>query len=231
VVSQNEVGAVNCTARIHASSRRPAESADNSEVSASLTTSPAVVSERPRTLWELYWAFTTLALQGFGGVLAVVQRELVERRRWMTRDQFLEDWAVAQIMPGPNVVNMSVMLGDRYFGWRGALAGFAGMLSLPLVVILTMAVLLADAAGTAAGQGALRGMGAVAAGLIVATGLKLVPALKSNPMGQATSLGLMAVTFALIGLARVPLALVLLVVGTVACGWAWRCLKALDARE
>ena len=90
----------------------------------------------PRSLGELYWAFTILALQGFGGVLAVVQRELVERRRWLTLEEFIEDWAVAQILPGPNGVNMSVMRGDRYFGWRGALAGFAGMLSVPLVVVL-----------------------------------------------------------------------------------------------
>jgi chromate transporter len=93
-------------------------------------------------LAELYWAFTLLALQGFGGVLAVVQRELVERRRWLTLEEFIEDWAVAQILPGPNVVNMSVMLGDRYFGWRGAVAGFAGMLSVPLAVVLAIAVLL-----------------------------------------------------------------------------------------
>ena len=185
---------------------------------------------RPRSLRELYWAFTLLALQGFGGVLAVVQRELVERRRWLTLEEFIEDWAVAQILPGPNVVNMSVMLGDRYFGWRGAMAGFAGMLSVPLVVVLAMAILLENVAGTAAGQGALRGMGAVAAGLITATGLKLAPALKSNPLGHAQSLAVVALTFALVGLVRLPLVWVLLCVGTSACVWAWFCLKQLDER-
>jgi len=185
---------------------------------------------RPRSLRELYWAFTLLALQGFGGVLAVVQRELVERRRWLTLEEFIEDWAVAQILPGPNVVNMSVMLGDRYFGWRGAMAGFAGMLSVPLVVVLAMAVLLENVADTAAGQGALRGMGAVAAGLITATGLKLAPALKSNPLGHAQSLAVVALTFALVGLVRLPLVWVLLCVGTSACVWAWFCLKQLDER-
>ena len=186
---------------------------------------------RPRSLGELYWAFTILALQGFGGVLAVVQRELVERRRWLTLEEFIEDWAVAQILPGPNVVNMSVMLGDRYFGWRGAVAGFAGMLSVPLVVVLTIAVLLENVADTAAGQGALRGMGAVAAGLIVATGLKLMPALKSSPMGYRPSLGVVALTFTLIGLLRVPLVWVLLGVGSAVCTWAWVCLKRLDERQ
>ena len=82
-----------------------------------------------------------LALQGFGGVLAVVQRELVERKGWLTQDEFIEDWAVAQIMPGPNVVNLSMMIGGRYFGLAGAMAALAGMLAVPLVLILLLALL------------------------------------------------------------------------------------------
>ncbi|MDV7394962.1 chromate transporter, partial [Arthrospira platensis SPKY1] len=57
----------------------------------------------PRNKADLFWSFTWLALQGFGGVIAVVQRELVERKRWLSREQFIEDWAVAQVLPGPNV--------------------------------------------------------------------------------------------------------------------------------
>jgi chromate transporter len=183
----------------------------------------------PRSIAELYWAFTLLALQGFGGVLAVVQRELVERRAWLTREEFIEDWAVAQIMPGPNVVNLSLMLGDRYFGWRGALAGFAGMLSVPLVVVLMMAAAFEHVAGTATGQGALRGLGAVAAGLITATGLKLMPALKASPLGHRPALGMVALTFVLIGVARVPLGWVLLGLGVGMCAWAWARLGKVGA--
>ena len=85
-------------------------------------------SPRPASLADLFFSFTWLALQGFGGVLAVVQREIVERKRWLTPEEFVEDWAVAQIMPGPNVMNLSMMIGSRYFGLRGALAALAGML-------------------------------------------------------------------------------------------------------
>lgn len=183
----------------------------------------------PRTLGDLYWSFTALALQGFGGVLAVVQRELVEKKRWLTLEEFVEDWAVAQIMPGPNVVNLAVMLGDRYFGWRGALVGLAGMLSMPLVVVIALAASLEHVADTAAGQGALRGLGAVAAGLIAATGLKLMPALRTNPVGHRQALGVVLITFVLIALVRVPLAWVLLGVGASTCGWTWACLRRLDA--
>ena len=109
-------------------------------------------------------SFSLLALQGFGGVLAIVQRELVEKKQWLTREEFLEDWAVAQILPGPNVVNLSLMIGDRYFGFAGALSALAGMLAFPLVIVLALAALLGGVSDTAAVQGALRGMGAVAAG-------------------------------------------------------------------
>ena len=72
--------------------------------------------QQPRSKTDLFVSFTLLALQGFGGVLAVVQRELVEKKRWMTREQFVEDWAVAHILPGPNVVNFCLTIGGRYFG-------------------------------------------------------------------------------------------------------------------
>lgn len=178
--------------------------------------------QRPRSRAELFTAFTWLALQGFGGVLAVVQRELVEKRRWLTRDQFVEDWAVAQIMPGPNVVNLALMIGGRHFGLPGALCALAGMLVAPLVLLLVVAVLYKQLATMPQAQAALRGMGAVAAGLITATGLKLVSALRNNVMGLGVCTGFAALTFAAIALLRWPLAWVLLGLGTMACAWAWR---------
>src|SRR3954462_5191237 len=93
---------------------------------------------QPRSPRDLFFSFTWLALQGFGGVLAIVQREMVEKKKWLTPEQFLEDWAVAQVMPGPNVINLALMIGDRYFGLRGALAAVAGMLTVPLFVILAL---------------------------------------------------------------------------------------------
>ncbi len=97
---------------------------------------------RPNSLSDLFWCMTKLALQGFGGVLAVVQRVLVEEKRWLTNEEFVEDWAVAQILPGPDVVNLALMIGDRYFGVRGALAALAGMLVFPLLIVLAVAALL-----------------------------------------------------------------------------------------
>jgi chromate transporter len=176
---------------------------------------------QPRSKTDLFVSFTLLALQGFGGVLAVVQRELVEKKRWMTREQFVEDWAVAQIMPGPNVVNLSLMIGGRYFGLAGALAGLAGMLTAPLCVVLILAVAFGGVSDQAWAQGALRGMGAVSAGLIAAVGLKLIAALRFNPMGMPVCLALAAASFVGVGVMRWPLASVLLGTGVLACGWAY----------
>jgi len=175
----------------------------------------------PRSKTDMFITFTLLALQGFGGVVAVVQRELVEKKRWMTQAQFLEDWAVAQIMPGPNVVNFCLMIGGRHFGLGGALASLAGLLLAPLAVVLILASIFGGVSDAAWAQGALRGMGAVAAGLIAATGIKLIAALKSNSMGIVMSVAVMVSTFLCVSLLRWPLIWVLLGIGSLACFWAY----------
>ncbi|MGV3499600.1 MAG: chromate transporter [Hydrogenophaga sp.] len=192
---------------------------------------PDEAPAHPRSRTELFTAFTWLALQGFGGVLAVVQRELVEKRQWLTREQFIEDWAVAQIMPGPNVVNLSMMIGGRHFGLSGALAALAGMLLAPLALLLLIATLYSQLAALPQAQGALRGMGAVAAGLIAATGLKLVGALRKNVMGMAACVAFAVASFAAVAILRWPLAWVLLGLGTAACLWAWHRLAPARGAE
>ena len=178
--------------------------------------------QRPHSLTDLFVSFTLLALQGFGGVLAVVQRELVEKKCWMTREEFVEEWAVAQIMPGPNVVNLSLMIGARYFGFKGAMAALAGMLVAPLMIVLLLALGYAQFADYPGAQGALRGMAAVAAGLIAATGLKLFGALQKNVLGLKLCIALGVLCFIAIALLRWPLAYVLLGLGCVACSAAFK---------
>lgn len=184
----------------------------------------AVSTDRPRpeSVRDLFFSFTWLALQGFGGVLAIVQREMVEKKRWLTSEEFLEDWAVAQVMPGPNVINLALMIGDRHFGLRGAMAALAGMLTVPLFIIIALALLYAHFAGNPQVAGALRGMGAVAGGLIAATGIKLIPQLRKHPLGFGVCLAIVALVFAAIALAKVPLGWVLIVIGGCACGATWR---------
>ena len=190
-----------------------------------MNSSAAEDRPRPQSLTDLFVSFTLLALQGFGGVVAIAQQELVEKKRWLTREEFVEEWAVAQIMPGPNVVNLSLMIGGRYFGLPGALAALAGMLAVPLVVVLLLTLVYAQFAHHPALAGALRGMGAVAAGLITATGLRLLSTLKTNPLGLPACVALGIICFAAIGLFRLPLAYVLPMLGTIAGVLAYRRLK------
>ncbi len=181
---------------------------------------------QPRSRTDLFVSFTLLALQGFGGVLAIVQREIVEKKRWMTQEEFVEEWAVAQIMPGPNVVNLSLMIGGRYFGLTGALSALAGMLLVPLLVVLCLALVYAQFAEHPGVAGALRGMGAVAAGLIAATGFRLLGALKANPLGVRVCTALGLACFAAIGLLHWPLSWVLLGLGGLSSTLTYRKLKA-----
>jgi chromate transporter len=176
---------------------------------------------RPASPADLFSSFTWLALQGFGGVLAVAQRVLCEDKRWLTKEDFLELLAVGQVLPGPNVCNIALMVGDRFFGWRGAFAALAGMMAVPLLIVMALAVLYVEFAANAFVAGALRGMGAVAAGLIIGTALKLMPALRRNPMGLPLCTAFGVATFVLVALLRYPLVWVLLSLGVLACAVAW----------
>jgi chromate transporter len=183
--------------------------------------STAAPSPGPRSNADLFITFTRLALQGFGGVLAVAQRELVEYRRWLKRAHLKEMLAISQVLPGPNIVNLSLMLGDRYFGLRGAASALAGLLAVPLVIVLALATAYAEFASVPIVAGALRGMGAVAAGLVIATAAKLSGTLRTNRMGPLLGTGFALLTFLMIAWLRWPLAWVVVGLGTIAVAVAW----------
>ena len=183
--------------------------------------SEATSLRRPRTPGQVFRVFNRMALQGFGGVLAVAQRELVEREAWLTRAQFLEVLSLGQVLPGPNIVNMALIIGDRFLGWRGAAAALAGLLAAPLVIVLLLAVLYRETMAQPAVAGALRGMGAVAAGLVIGTALKLVGGLRSSELGTPAAALIALATFLAIGVLRWPMVGVVLGLGSAAVALAW----------
>lgn len=176
---------------------------------------------RPANLWALFWAFTRLSMMGFGGVLPIAQRELVERQRWLSAAEFAELLSIGQVLPGPNVVNLSLMVGDRYFGLRGAVVAVLGMVGAPMAVVLALAALYHGLADVPQVAGAVRGMGAVSAGLIGAMGLKLMPTLARNPLGRALWVPVAVAAALAVGLLRLPLWSVIVGLGTVSCSLAW----------
>ena len=184
-----------------------------------LSASKAGTRAAPASLRELFIAFTVLALQGFGGVIAIAQRELCERHRWLTSQEFVELLGTAQVLPGPNVCNLSLMIGDRFFGWRGAAVALAGMMVAPLALMLLLAwgiaLLPHDSTAQGVARGALTGIAAVAAGQIVGTVLRLAEPLKQHPLSLSASLVLVIAAFGMMAWLHWPLFWVLMGLGGV----------------
>lgn len=153
--------------------------------------------------------FTSIALQGFGGVLAVSERALCEQRRWLTQKEFAEVLAIAQTLPGPNVCNIAVIVGNQFFGWRGSGAALAGMIAIPLVIVLSLAAFYARFSTRPAIGGAVRGMGVVSAGVILGTAIKLGGAFRGNVLGGPICAGVAGAAFVAVALLRWPLIWVL----------------------
>jgi chromate transporter len=124
------------------------------------------------------------------------------------------------------VVNLSLMIGGRYFGLPGAMTALAGLLALPLVLVLSLAVLHDRFADSPQVAGALRGMAAVSAGLIGVAGLRLAAALKRSPLPMSWCLAIAALGFVLVALLKWPLPYVLLGLGGLGCVLTWRRLSS-----
>jgi chromate transporter len=166
----------------------------------------------------LFVAFLGVGVSGFGGVLPFVRRMLVERRRWLTETEFTEVLALAQFLPGPNVVNVAIIVGRRFRGPAGAVAAAFGLMLLPVVVVLMLAALYAEFAQVAAVRGATRAVSAAASGLVLAVALKMARPLVATPWRVAVGV----VVFVAIGLLRLPLLGVLAVLMPLSVGIAWR---------
>jgi chromate transporter len=179
---------------------------------------------RPRSCWDLFVTFTWMAMQGFGGVQAVVQRILVDQKQWLTPKGFLEDWSVAQTLPGPHVVNLTLMLGDRYFGLKGAMCAIAGLMLAPCTLVLCFAALYQGMHDMPAVRSMLHAMGCVVSGMIMGNALRLLAGLKGNPMGLQVCYALLVAGFVVVAVWRIPLALAWLSVGLPSSVWAWRCM-------
>jgi chromate transporter len=176
---------------------------------------------RPASLCELFKAFTLLGLQGFGGVLAVAQRILCDEKRWLTPAQYVDVLAMGHVLPGPQVCNLALIVGDRFFGWRGAFTALAGLMVVPLAIVLALTVVYAEFAFEPAVAGALRGMGAVTAGMIIGAGLNLARTLEGNAMRVPACIAVGAVTFVAVALLHLPV-WISLGIAAVACAYAWR---------
>ena len=167
----------------------------------------------PKSLLELYLGFLSIGARSFGGVLPWAHLALVEERRWIAPADFAEVLALCQFLPGPNVGNVSVVLGRRWFGPLGSVVAFAGLMALPLVWVFGLALLYADFATVPAVRAVVTGVGVAGGGLFIGTALKLAKPLARKPWGIA----LAASCFGVIAIGRVSLFVVLPVAALL--GW------------
>jgi len=163
----------------------------------------------PPGLVALFVAFAKMSLAGFGGVLVWARRGIVDQHRWMTADEFNETFALCHFLPGPNVVNLSVVFGSRFRGIPGGLAAFAGLLGPPVVIVTVLAALYARYGEIDALRRILAGVSCAAVGLLISALFRMMmPLIKRRDL---IGLVIMATVFVAIGLLRLPLPAVLLV--------------------
>lgn len=169
---------------------------------------PAPAAPNPPGLAELFIAFAKMSLAGFGGVLVWARRGIVEQHRWMTAEEFNETFALCHFLPGPNIVNLSVVFGSRFGGIAGGLAAFAGLIGPPMLIAMGLAALYAQFGEIDALRRILGGISCAAVGLLIAVVLRMMTPLVSK-RDVAGMLMLIAV-FIAIGVLRLPLQVVLL---------------------
>src|SRR2546429_9679881 len=165
---------------------------------------PDLPASTPPGLSALFVAFAKISLAGFGGVLVWARLGIVDQHRWMTADEFNETYSLCHFLPGPNVVNLSVVFGSRFRGIPGSLAAFAGLLGPPVVIMTILAALYARYGEIDALRRILAGVSCAAVGLL----LSVMPLIKRRDL---VALVLLAAVFVAIGLLRLPLPAVLLV--------------------
>ena len=176
----------------------------------------------PPTPLALFVTFFTIALSGFGGTLPFARRTLVEREAWLTPEDFTETLSLCQTLPGPNIVNMSIVVGARACGWRGSVAASLGLVGTPVIIVIVLGMLYSRFGGLGTVRHALVGLGASASGLIVATAARMAePLLRSRPWLAAPFI---VAGFSAVAILRLPLPYVLIVLGplSISAAWFWK---------
>jgi chromate transporter len=160
----------------------------------------------PPGLLELFRGFLEIAVSGFGGVMPWARRVMVEKRHWLSPDEFTDLLSLCQFLPGPNIVNMSVAVGARFRGGAGAVVAFAGLMGAPVAIVLALGALYATYGHIPRIQSVIHGVSAVASGLLVATGIKMLAA----PRLRSWLLLFGVVMFIAVAFVRLPLVMALL---------------------
>jgi chromate transporter len=119
-----------------------------------------------------------MSLAGFGGVLVFARHAIVDQHRWMTADEFNEAFALCHFLPGPNIVNLSMVFGSRLRGIAGGVAAFTGLLP-PTLIMTVLAIIYARFGDAEVLRRLLAGISCAAVGLLIAVVFRMMtPLLK-----------------------------------------------------
>jgi chromate transporter len=173
------------------------------------------------SLLELFLGFAKISVSGFGMILPWARRLIVDEKKWLTADEFNETFSLAQFLPGPNVVNMSVVFGSRMRGAPGAAVALLGLLGPPALIATGLSALYAIYGDVDVLRRILTGIAAAAIGLMIAVIARMAEPLLRKGLSPAPLV--MAATFVTIGVARWPLMWTLLVLApaSIALAWWW----------
>ncbi|WP_042269861.1 chromate transporter [Paraburkholderia heleia] len=177
------------------------------------------------TVRDLFLGFLALGFTSFGGALPLARRTIVEQRRWLTASEFTDLLGLCQFLPGGNVINLSVALGMRFQGWRGALAGILGLIAGPSLVVIGLGVLYERTQDDPHVRHLFVGLAAAAAGLLVSMALKIVLPLRRDPAAAVVA----ALGFVAIAVLRTPLLPTMLVLTPVGIALAARAARKQGA--
>ena len=172
----------------------------------------------PPSRATLFLGFLSVGIIGFGGVLPLARRMIVEQRRWLTAAEFSDLLALCQFLPGGNVINLSAAVGLRFAGIGGALAALVGLMAAPIVIVLLLGAVYGRFQDEPIVRRAFAGLAAAAAGLLISLALKVAWPLRASPRGLAVA----ALCAAAIAIGNFPLLPTLFVMVPVSVLLAWR---------
>lgn len=167
---------------------------------------------------DLFLTFAKIGLCGFGGVGPWARRIIVEERGWVDEREYAEILGLCQILPGPNVGNVSVCIGDRFHGPLGSALALMGLLSCPLLILVGLGALYDQVGQLPYIHAAIGGVASAAAGLFIGTALRMANRLRLNGI----PLVILVCAFVSSGLLHWSLLAVIAVLAPVSIVWAWR---------
>lgn len=206
--------------------RTPAPSTPSASAAPAVPTTATVSGDTPHThdthdtpsIRALFLGFLGLGMTAFGGALPLARRMIVEKHRWLTSAEFTDLLGLCQFLPGGNIINLSVALGMRFHGWRGALASILGLIAAPSAVVIGLGTIYQHFQNDPHVKHLFAGLAAAAAGLLIQMAWKV-----SWPLRKSLVLACVAAAcFIMIAVLRVPLVITMAVMTPLSIYATWR---------